>query len=307
MNEAHQAIRVVAQRTGLSAHVIRMWEKRYGAVEPVRTGTNRRLYSQEQVERLSVLKRLTDNGHSIGNIAALPTEQLRSLAEDLREVPVEGMGRSGSVAASYVEDCVRAVRDFDSARLEDILNDAASQLGVHGVLQRVIAPFAQALGDLWRGGSLTAVHEHFASGILRVFLGQAARPYGGSESAPVLLVATPSGQIHELGALMAAAAASDVGWKVVYLGTCLPVVEIAGAVKQNGARALALSLVYPEDDQKLVAELEKLGEMLPSDVTLLVGGRAAPAYRETLAAIGAVETKDLSSLCSVLDGMRRRA
>ena len=80
MANAHQAIKVVAQRTGLSAHVIRIWEKRYGAVEPERTGTNRRLYSDEQVERLSLLREITQHGHSIGHVAKLPTEKLRELA-----------------------------------------------------------------------------------------------------------------------------------------------------------------------------------------------------------------------------------
>ena len=72
----------VARRTGLSAHVIRIWEKRYGAVQPERTGTNRRLYSEEQIERLSLLREITRAGHSIGPVAKLPTEKLRKLAAE---------------------------------------------------------------------------------------------------------------------------------------------------------------------------------------------------------------------------------
>ena len=82
MAEAHQSIKVVARRTGLSAHVIRIWEKRYGAMEPERTGTNRRLYSDEQIERLSLLREITQNGHSIGHVAKLPTDKLRELARE---------------------------------------------------------------------------------------------------------------------------------------------------------------------------------------------------------------------------------
>ena len=72
----------VARRTGLTAHVIRIWEKRYGAVQPERTGTNRRLYSEEQIERLSLLREITRAGHSIGPVAKLPTENLRKLAAE---------------------------------------------------------------------------------------------------------------------------------------------------------------------------------------------------------------------------------
>src|SRR5689334_7608896 len=82
MADAHQAIKVVARRTGLSAHVIRIWEKRYGAVEPERTETRRRLYSDEQIERLSLLREITQSGHSIGHVAKLPTEKLRQLARE---------------------------------------------------------------------------------------------------------------------------------------------------------------------------------------------------------------------------------
>ena len=93
---------------------------------------------------------------------------------------------------------------------------AAIDLGAQGLLQRVVAPLAQTIGDLWRAGTITAAHEHFASAVIRVFLGHAAKPFAGTESAPVLVVATPAGQIHELGALLVGAAAANLGWHVCY-------------------------------------------------------------------------------------------
>ena len=82
MADAHHAIKIVTRRTGLSAHVIRIWEKRYGAVKPERTGTNRRLYSEEQIERLDLLREITQAGHSIGLVAKLPIGRLRKLAAE---------------------------------------------------------------------------------------------------------------------------------------------------------------------------------------------------------------------------------
>ena len=79
MNEAHYPIQLVARLTGLSAHVIRIWEQRYRAVEPQRTATNRRLYSQRDIERLNLLRDLTQAGHSIGQVAQLPTDKLGKL------------------------------------------------------------------------------------------------------------------------------------------------------------------------------------------------------------------------------------
>ncbi len=309
MTEAHQAIRVVARRTGLSAHVIRIWEKRYGAVEPERTGTNRRLYSDEQIERLSLLRDITQNGHRIGFVAKLPTEKLRELAREWHGT--NGHAANPAIAMTgaptCLDVCVEAVKSLDARALEEALGRAATELGVQGLLQRVVAPLVHTIDDLWRDGSITAAHEHFASAVIRIFLGHAARPFARSDSAPVIVVATPAGQIHELGALLVGAAAANLGWHVTYLGPSLPASEIAGAARQNCARAVALSLVHPEDDPRLGGELIRLHESLPPEVMLLVGARGMPAYHDVLERIGATQVVDLSHLSSSLDDLRKPA
>jgi DNA-binding transcriptional MerR regulator/methylmalonyl-CoA mutase cobalamin-binding subunit len=309
MADAHHAIKAVARRTGLTAHVIRIWEKRYGAVEPERTGTNRRLYSEEQIERLSLLRDVTKVGHSIGHVAKLPTAKLRQLANEAHSSNGHNSRAltTPSPAPTFLDDCIAAVKSLDSRGLDAALKRASTELGAQGLLQRVVAPLAQTIGDLWRDGTITAAHEHFASAVIRIFLGHAAKPFAASEGAPVLVVATPAGQIHELGALLAGAAAANLGWHVTYLGPSLQAAEIAGAARQNRARAVALSLVYPEDDPRLEGELSRLRESLPPDVPLLVGGRAMPAYREVLEKIGALEMKDLAQLSSTLDELRQPA
>lgn len=305
MSQSHQAIRWVAQRTGLSVHVIRVWEKRYGAVAPERTGTNRRLYSDEEVERLSLLRDVTQNGHSIGNVAKLPTEKLRELARQFPARTVAAPAPATSSAPAILEECVAAVKALDGRALDAALRSAATELGAQGLLVRVVAPLVHEIGELWRSGVITAAHEHFASAVIRVFLGHAAKPFAGLEHAPVLLVATPTGQLHELGALLAGATAANLGWHVIYLGASLPAAEIAGAARQNRARAVALSLVYPEDDPRLEGELTRLREALPAEIPLLIGGHAAPAYPSALRKTGAILTKDLPELGSKLDELRK--
>ncbi len=305
MAKAHYPIKAVSKRTGLTAHVIRIWEKRYGAVEPDRTATNRRLYSEQQIERLSLLREITQSGHSIGPVAKLPTEKLRQLAAQAGRQNPPPPTAGASSQSPQLDDCIDAVKALDSGALEESLKRGLTELGTQGLLQRVIAPLAQAIGDLWRDGSITAAHEHFASAVIRIFLGHVARPFAAPERAPVLVVATPSGQLHELGALLAGAAASNLGWRVTYLGASLPAAEIAGAARQNRARAVALSLVYPEDDPRMEGELAQLRELLPAEVALLAGGRAVPAYRKTLDHLGVLQVRDLTQLCLALDGMRK--
>ena len=308
MTNIPNSIRIAARQTGLSAHVIRVWEKRYGAVKPARTATRRRVYLAADIERLSLLRQATQTGHSIGNVARLSDEQLRKLTgTNGSAAPTVEVTASQEAPRQAVEACLGAVRRLDAVELDALLEQAAVNFGQHGLLQMVVGPLAGALGEQWRAGAITAAHEHMASWIIRLFLGKSCKPFAINGNAPALVVATPAGQIHELGAVMVAAAAADVGWRVTYLGTGLPAAEIAGAARQNHARAVALSIVFPEDDAELPGELQQIHRCLPEDVALLVGGRAAPAYAESLRSIGALVCHDLDGLYGHLGQLRLAA
>lgn len=309
MNESQYPIQLVARLTGLSAHVIRIWEQRYQAVEPQRTPTKRRLYSQRDIERLNLLREASRAGHSIGQIAQLPTDQLDKLvaASPNRRARAPRAAGETTVADSFLKECVTAIKALDADALDKALKRAATEMGALGLLQRVVAPLTQTIGELWREGTLTSAHEHFASATIRVFLGNLARPFGAIDNAPVLIVATPVGQVHELGALLVGAIAANLGWQVIHLGASLPAAEIAGAARQRQARAIALSLVYPEDDPRLEGELTQLRQSSPGEVELLVGGRAIGAYRDALDKVGAIPIENLAKLGSTLDDLRRRS
>jgi MerR family transcriptional regulator, light-induced transcriptional regulator len=304
MVESCNSMRIVTRKTGLSPHVIRVWERRYGAVRPARTRTNRRVYSDEDVQRLIYLHEATRNGHRIGNIAVLPMEKLAALVLEKQELPPPP--ERSSLADQVIADAIGAIRSLDTRALEEILARAIVALGQHALLVKVIGPMAQKIGELWREGTLMAAHEHFASAMIRTFLSRNSKPFAVNGSAPSIVVGTPSGQLHELGAVMAAAAANDVGWKVIYLGPSLPAAEIAAAVAQNDARAVALSLVYPEDDPNLPGELELLRRYLASDTAVIVGGRAAACYAESLRKIGVLQTVDFKDFYAILDNLRTR-
>jgi MerR family transcriptional regulator, light-induced transcriptional regulator len=303
--EYRYPLRAVALQTGLSGHVIRVWERRYGAVKPERTDGGRRCYREEDIARLKKLARLTGAGHRISELAVMGEGELEGL---LSEVGTSGGSEVGmGVEASEccaVDDAMAAVQELDSARLEAVLERSLGERGHLATLRDVIAPLAGVIGEGWRRGSLRVAHEHFASAVIRDFLGSTARGYGIGEEAPELVVATPTGQLHELGALLVGALARDSGWRVVHLGTCVPAEEIAAAAKLRGARALALSLVFPEDDAALGSELRRLARLVPDGCAILAGGRAAAAYAEVLSEIGAHLPGDLDGLMEVLDGLR---
>ena len=304
MSGTHYAIRVVAKLTGLSPHVIRVWEKRYRAVTPMRTDTNRRVYTQADVQRLELLRQATEAGHSICRIAALPQDRLALMAAELSSLSRKPGKPSHEPARDFLEQSLQAIQQLDNWRFEEVLVRGVVALGQHGLLELLICPLVQRIGDGWREGSLKAVHEHFASAVIRSFLSRNSRPYPTNTDTPTIVVGTPSGQLHELGALMVATAASDMGWKVVYVGTSLPAAEIASAAVQNRARAVALSIVYPEDDSGLPGELQNLRNYLPKEIRIITGGRAADSYRDVLNRIAAVRIRDLKEFYRLLDDLR---
>lgn len=301
-------LQAVVRRTGLSADVIRVWERRYAAVTPARTATNRRMYSEAEVERLLLLVRATRLGRHVGQVAALPTRALRDLvardetAQGLARAPVPAARPSGS-PARFLEKALGAVRALDGAALDDLLGRAGVALPRAALLEEVIAPLMVRIGVLWQEGEIRVAHEHLASAVVRNCLAQLARPRGG-RGAPALVSATPSGQGHEFGALLAALVAEEAGFDVTYLGPNLPVEEIASAAERVGAVVVALSLVHPADDPRLGADLARLRRLLGPDVLIVVGGAAAPSYAEALRRTGADHIDSLAGLRARLHALR---
>lgn len=304
MAEVQHSIKIASRRCGLTTHVIRVWEKRYDAVSPDRTDTNRRLYSEQEIERLNLLRLATEAGHSISTVAKLPTEKLQELVEESLTKPKTAAKTTAPSTDEVVQAAITATKSLNAVELEAILGRAAATFGQHGLLENVVGPFAVRVGELWREGAITAAHEHFASAVIRGFFIRSSRPYGLNGGTPTIVVATPAGQLHEIGAVMVAAAANDMGWRVDYLGASLPAAEIAGAAIQNRARAVALSLVFPGDDPSLPAELENLRSLLPAKTAIIAGGRAAESYRHTLQKIGASLSRGLRELYPILERLR---
>ncbi len=309
-------IKTVSERTGLSPHLIRAWERRYETIQPERTDGNQRLYCEEDIERLILLKRATEAGHPIRTVANLPVDELRGLVAVLTGGNRLMNGVSGLQAApaarkpsrtgpELVDSALQAITSMDATALESVLEEAALSLGQVAVLSHVIGPLVQRVGDGWQAGTLKVGHEHLASAVIRTFLANAARPFAVHASAPMLVATTPSGQVHEIGAALVAAAAANKGWRITYLGPSLPAEEIASAALQSNARAVALSLVHPADDPQLPEELRRLQRLLPESTTLIVGGAAVDSYEKTLQLIGARVCRSLNEFSAILDGLRQ--
>lgn len=294
-------IQVVVRRTGLSADVIRAWEKRHAVVTPTRAANGRRLYSDADVERLRLLAAATLTGRSIGQLAGLSRAGLEAAARETghhapaaRRPAPDGDG-AAVPAAPHLRAALEAAERFDGSALDATLRRALFALPADRFLDSVAVPFWERMTARSSDG-LPAPHRHLALATLRRMLHRLVEPGISPPAGPELVVATPSGQPQELGALISAAAAVVEGWRVTYVGPGLPAEEIAQTVTEARARAVAVSLGSMAGDRAMARELRRLRDLLPRGVPILVEGAAAAAHSGAIREISGTVFGDLSGL-----------
>ena len=303
-------IQVVARRTGLSADVIRAWEKRHAVVAPVRSESGRRLYSDADVERLRLIAQATHTGRTVGQVAALPPEELASLVRQESEPPPAAGSPAPPPtppALEHLRACLDALARFDAAGLEAALRRATIALSAEAFLDALVVRLWERVADGVRRGTLRPSHQHLAQSVLRRVLDRLTEAATLPDAGPQLIVATPPGQAQELGALLAAAAAAAEGWRVMYLGPGLPAEDIAEAAAHARARAVTVSLGATPNDRIVPHELRRLRTLLPRDVAIVVEGAAAETHRGVIREIGASVLRDVPTLLLRLRALREEA
>jgi MerR family transcriptional regulator, light-induced transcriptional regulator len=304
-DEPRHPMGVVVQRTGLTPHVLRAWERRYGAVTPGRTEGGQRLYSDTDVVRLRLLKRATEGGRAIGAVAAMPTEEVaRLVGEDARARENGGgalavAGRAGEPEVERaLRLCLEAAERLDGGSLRAELMRSAVRVRVWDFVTGVVHPLLVRLGELWEAGALRPAQEHVVSAAVRQVLDWLLADMAVREEGPLLVLGTVAGELHEFGAMLAGVVATDAGWRVLYLGASLPASELALAAERSGARAVGVSVVSQAgaDATRAGRELAELRTLLPGTVGVWVGGRGSGGTVPD----GATRVEDLDALRGLL-------
>ncbi|MEM7136730.1 MAG: MerR family transcriptional regulator [Myxococcota bacterium] len=252
-------MRVAARLTGLTADTIRVWERRYQAVKPERTLGNKRRYSDAQVRRLVLLRRATELGHSIGQVARLDDAELKQI---IGETDLDASNQA-SLYEALVDDYLEAVLAYDVQEAESILNRTAAVIAPTQLTFDVILPLMRRIGELWSRKELRVAHEHIVSGQLRSLLGTLMRHVEPRPGAPRVIVATPPKHLHEFGAIIGAFIAASRGLEPIYLGTNLPLEEIDDAATQSRAQLVLMSIARdcdPEEREVLLAGFRELSK-----------------------------------------------
>lgn len=295
-------IRVAARMTRLSAHVLRAWERRYGVVQPGRDAAGGRLYSEADIARLRQLRLATEAGHGISRAASLSGHELAALVGD-GDVPRAAQARPRAGAGAFVATALGAVEAMDAPRLYATLMGAVVALPSHQFTDEVVVPLLHRVGDQWAQGRITPAHEHVLSAQVGRVLSWLAESLPVPPGAPDAVAVAPRGHRHEFGALLAAVAAAQEGWRVTYLGADLPASDIATAVAIRGARVVLLSAVLDGDPGLLDSEVREMCAAVGNSVTLFVGGPGAQAAAGPLRRAGAVPLRDLNELRAALNDL----
>lgn len=265
-------IKQAAERVGISAELLRAWEKRYGVVEPSRTSGGYRLYGPLEIERLRTMRALVDSGwrpreaaqHVLTASGPKEYDTLQAF-EALPESP-------GS--SPHVQGFLRAALEYDAARLGGILNDIGASADFEGACDQHLFPCLRALGDAWAAGGLSVASEHFATATVHRWLGKQFEAAARERSVARAIVGLPPGARHELGALAFAVGLRRAGIPTLFLGSDVPVEAWVEAVSPRNISFVAIGSITPAD----VANAELVAGAVRSaraDAAIALGGASS--------------------------------
>jgi MerR family transcriptional regulator, light-induced transcriptional regulator len=284
-------IRTVSGMTGLSPDLIRAWEKRHGVVRPVRGARGARLYSMRDVVHLRLLARVVDSGRAIGDVAHLDVPSLEKLlagtvSRDLATTDAAPETRG------WLQEVVQGIRRFDRAGVARLLGDALVGLGSRAFVHQAAAPLLREVGDGWKRGELSIADERLSTVALRNLLAGLvqSRPRRGG---PVIVLASPAGERHELGLVLTGLLALDAGLDVWHLGADLPAAEIVAAARRSNATIVGLSVVSGENRARAVREVKAIQDGLPATTELWLGGGDARAVAARVEPFGGLLLDEL--------------
>jgi methanogenic corrinoid protein MtbC1 len=268
------SIGALARAAGVPPETLRTWERRYGFPTAERTTSGHRRYSLATLDRLRLVLSALKHGHR-PNVALVASDaELHALLAGARLLvnPIADPRSDPGFGAATILRWIELIRHFDGRALERELRASIADLGASAFLTLRAAPLITEIGERWSRSDFGVRHEHFASERLNEFFISHWQPLSDASNGPLVVCATTSGERHGLGLQMAAFTLALAGVRVVYLGTDLPTVEIAQAVRQHAGRAVVLSAAQSLDQALANAQCLALRTELGSGVEIVVGG-----------------------------------
>jgi MerR family transcriptional regulator, light-induced transcriptional regulator len=265
---AHYSIRDLERLTGIKAHTIRIWEKRYGLIEPERSSTNIREYCDIELKKLLNISILNKNGYKISKIANLSSEEI---AENINT-----LSHHSPDAGSFLENLTIAMIDLDEPKFEKILTRSILQLGFEETVTKILSPFFVRIGIMWQTGTISPAQEHFVSHLVRQKILVATDNHlpGDTVHAKTFLLFLPEGEMHELGILFANYLIRKRGHRVIYLGQNIPLSDLGEVEKIKPADFILTSFITSLIDCDIINYLQSLVNQFQGKTIYITGSQA---------------------------------
>ncbi|QQR85162.1 MAG: MerR family transcriptional regulator [Flavobacteriales bacterium] len=239
--------------SGVKAHTIRVWERRYGLIRPARTDTNIRHYSVEELRDLLNIAYLNTSGVKISKIAAMTNTSREEKVRELANV---------ADAGSMLKELVMSMLHFDEARFEDRCNVFSMEHGFRELAEGVFLPFMMQVGLLWQSRSIRPAHEHFASNLVRRRLEAETRSLTVASGPPTHILYLREFEVHELGLLYANYLLRSAGKHVIYLGQSVPLGDLVHLASTLSGPLVMVTVLTSNFDGGTDRFLSDLGEHL---------------------------------------------
>ena len=265
----------LSRRVGVSEHVLRAWESRYGLLRPERSAGGYRLYSQDDQSRVRRMQ-----VHLAGGLAAAQAAQAVIAEEQPGAITAKVLDAAPRADLADTADALRqALDDLDEPVAQAVLDRLLTDFTVETVLRDVVMAYLNELGHRWARGVVSVAQEHFASSVLRGLAGL-ARGWGNGRG-PQALLACPPDELHDLALLVFGIVLHRGGWRIEYLGANTPMPDTIQVTSATRPGLVVLAATTPERFAQVVAELTRLAAMAP----LVLAG--AGATTELAMSIGA--------------------
>lgn len=290
------SIGALSRATGLAVETLRTWERRYGFPAPERKPSGHRVYCMTNVPRLRRIAAALAHGHRAGDVVRASDDHLGTL---LGMLGAAARAHEAAVTSSLDPDgFLELVARFDGDGLARALNAEWGRLGPMAFLEQRVAPLVEAVGAAWETGRLEVRHEHFLSERLGDVLRAYRLPFEERSRGPVIVLATLPGEAHGIGLQMAALVMAIHGARVCYVGTEVPIAELASVARDLAARAIGISVSLATRGPRTATALAKLKRLAPARTSLVVGGGGAPPR-----IAGAHVLRDLTGLATWTSGL----
>jgi MerR family transcriptional regulator, light-induced transcriptional regulator len=258
------SIKELEKLSGIKAHTIRIWEKRHSLIDPQRTQTNIRYYSDFDLKKLINVSLLNNNGYKISSIAKMSDEQIQHT--------VLTLSQSENKATIHIDQLVTHMLDLDEDKFERELEGIEKKYGFESTITDVVYPFLEKIGLLWQTGNITPAHEHFISNLIRqhIIVAIASLPTTSKATIRIVLF-LPETELHEIGLLFFHYIARKNGFKTYYLGQSVPHADLKTVCEIHRPHFLITSLTSTPSVDSLNAYLQKLSADFPESKILATG------------------------------------